>query len=367
MNIERPIAPEKTSNALTDKLSGFSTTDIRRLAMLGLPVLVILVSIGLYASSGRYIDTDNAYVKASWASVSPGISGDVAEVYVKENTPVKKDQPILRLASDIYLVGVEAAKAQVETAKTTVESDRAQYRQRVESLSMAETDVSFAERELKRQSALAKTNNVSQAKLDDSKRAYEAALHKIEVLKQERAEFLAKLHGNPNIAVEEHPTYQSAVAGLAGAEYLLSRSVVKAPFDGVVSHLPKAGDYGRTGMSLFTIVVASHIWIDANFKETEMTYMHPGQPAEIRVDSYPGRVFKGHIESIAQSSGSEFALLPAQNSTGNWIKVVQRIPMRIAVDDQDVEGTPVLRSGMSVNATVDTGHRRISRWFGSGA
>ena len=200
--------------------------------------------------------------------------------------------------------------------------------------------------------------------MDEARHAYDTALQRIELLRQEKAEFLAKLEGNPDLPVEAYSSYQTAEANLAGAKYFLDRTTIKAPLDGIVSKLPRVGDYGRTAAPLFTIVEADHVRVDANFKETELTHMRPEQNVEITVDAYPGKVLHGHVESIAQASGSEFALLPAQNTTGNWIKVVQRIPVRVAVDDQHQDGGPVLRVGMSVQTTVDTGRRRLSRWLG---
>jgi len=364
MNIERPII---TTASRTESPVRFDPIRFRRLAMIGVPALVVLVGATLYLMGDRYIDTDDAYAKADYASVTPGASGDVTEVLVMENQTVTKDQPLLKISSDVYRIGLAGADAQMATARNTIESDRAQYRQKVEALAMAETDAAFAERELKRQSSLAASNNVSISRLDEARHAYESAVQKIDILKQEEAEFLAKLQGNPDLPTEQYAGYQAAVARRAAVEYELSRTTVLAPFDGVVSHLPKPGDYGRVGVPLLNIVATSHVWVEANFKETELTYMQPGQPADVSVDAYPGHVFRGHVESIAQASGSEFALLPAQNSTGNWIKVVQRIPVRIAIDQQPGDGGHVLRSGMSVVAEVDTGYRRISRWFGAGA
>ncbi|TAL00334.1 MAG: HlyD family secretion protein [Rhodospirillaceae bacterium] len=363
MNIERPII----SAALrAERPARLDPVLIRRLAIVGVPALVLIIGAGLYILGGRYVDTDDAYAKADFASVTPGASGDVTEVLVTENQAVTKGQPLVKLSDDEYRIAAAAGESSVDSAKNTIESNRAQYRQKVASLAMAQTDSDFAARELKRQSALAASNNVSISRLDEARHAYESAQQKIALLKEEEAEFLAKLQGNPDLPVEQYASYQMALANKAGAEYMLSRTTVFAPFDGIVSHLPKPGDYGRTGVPLLNIVSTRRVWVDANFKETQLTYMRPGQSVDVSVDTYPDHVFHGHVESIAQASGSEFALLPAQNSTGNWIKVVQRIPVRVAIDQQPSDGGPVLRSGMSVIVDVDTGYRRLSRWFGAG-
>ena len=215
--------------------------------------------------------------------------------------------------------------------------------------------------ELQRQSALAAQDFATKAKLDESKHAVETAQRNIALTKQEQKEILASLEGNPDIAPEQHPTYQLAMASKVSAQTYIERATVRAPFDGIVSQVPKVGDFARTGAPLLSLVSVAGVWVEANFKETDLTHMTVGQPTEISVDTYPGVVFAGHVESISQATGAEFSVLPAQNSTGNWVKVVQRIPVRIAVDKKD---GPPLRAGMSVVASVDTGKRRYQEWFG---
>jgi membrane fusion protein (multidrug efflux system) len=338
---------------------------LRRLLMVVVPGVALLAGGAIYALTGRTVGTDNAYVKADIANLSPDISGSVIEVLVNENQPVAKGQDLVRIDDTNYRFALAMALAEIRSATATVETDRAQYRQKQESLRMAQTDLAFADRELKRQAALGAGKFVSQSKVDEVRHAYDSAQERIGLLKQEQAEILAKLQGNPDVPLEQHPSYQTAKAHEAAARHYLDSATVRAPFDGVATRVPKVGDYARSGAPLLS-VVSKAIWVDANFKETQLTHMRPGQPASIQVDAYPGRAFKAHVESIAQASGGEFALLPAQNSTGNWVKVVQRIPVRIAIDDAPAAGGPVLRAGMSVTAEVDTGARRLTRWFESG-
>jgi membrane fusion protein (multidrug efflux system) len=309
------------------------------------------------------VDTDDAYVKSDMAAVSADISGPITEIYVNENQAVTKGQALLKAGGSVYPLTVAGAEVNMESARKDVESDKAAYRQRVQSLVLAHTDLQFADRELKRQAALAQSQNVSIQHLDEARHAYQTAQQKIALLEQEKAEYLAKLQGNPDMAVEDYATYKEAQVKLATAQYFVDHMVLKAPFDGIVSKVPKVGDYVRTGVPVLSIVSPEKVWVDANFKETDLTHMHPGQPVSFTVDTYPGYKFQGHVDSVAQASGAEFALLPAQNTTGNWIKVVQRITVRIAID-QRPDDAHVLRSGMSVIANVDTGHRRISRWLG---
>jgi len=361
MKVERNISLQEESSSTASGPA--RTKQVRRVLMLFLPALAVVGGGGAYLWTGRYIDTDNAYVKSDIASLSPEISGAVTQVLVSENQVVKAGQPLIKVDDTNYHFALAMAQANMKTAATGVEADRAQYRQKQEALRMAQTDLAFADKELKRQSALGSGRYVSQQKLDEVRHASDSAQQRIALLKQEQAEILAKLQGNPDLPVEQHPSYQAAGAQVAGAQHFINSATISAPFDGIVTHIPKLGDYARSGAPIIS-VVSPTTWVDANFKETQLTFLRPGLPASVTVDAYPGRVFKGHLESIAQASGGEFSLLPAQNSNGNWVKVVQRIPVRIAIDE-DAGKAPVLRAGMSVVAEVDSGRRRFQRWFGA--
>ena len=334
---------------------------VRRVLMGVIPVVVVAGGVTWYLTGGRYASTDNAYVKADIASVSPEVSGNIQTVLVTENQLVKKGQPILTIDDTNYRIAMAGSDAQLLSAVSTIESNKARYRQKEASLKIMEGNAAFAERELKRQSTLAASKFAAAEKLDEAQHNFDSARQNIALLKQEEAEILASLQGDPNVTPEKVPAYQAAMTAKVSAETFIRRATVLAPFDGVVSQLPKVGDYARTAVPSFSIVSSSDVWIEANFKETDLTNMRVGQPVEIRVDTYPGRPFKGHVTSISQASGSEFAVLPAQNSTGNWIKVVQRIPVRISVDEQ--KAGPPLRAGMSVIAEVDTGRSRWAQYF----
>jgi membrane fusion protein (multidrug efflux system) len=362
MKVDRPVAGDPEASEGDWRPSDMRA--VRRLAMVVLPALALAL-VGLaYMFTGRFVSTDNAYVKASIISLSPEVSGLVQKVLVHENEPVKAGQVLVQLDATMYIVGAAMAETGIKNSAVKYEGDRALLQQKVDAIRQAETDASFAQRELKRQAALGPGKFVSVSKLDDAKHAYESAEQHLAVLKGEHAEILARLDGDANLPLEKYAPYQASVAQKEFADYYVDHAVVRASVDGIVSRLPNPGDAARTGVPLLSLVATDKVWVDANFKETEITHVHPGQSAEISVDTYPGHVFKGHVESIAQASGAEFALLPAQNTTGNWVKVVQRIPVRIAIDERPSEG-PVLRAGMSVTADVDTEHRRIQRWFGA--
>lgn len=364
MNIESKLS--FPSDVETDAAAKLRRTQVVRRVLMGVvPLVAVAAGVSWYLMSGRYVGTDNAYVKADIASVSPEISGNIQSVLVAENQLVKKGQPVITIDDTNYLIALAGSDAQLRNAVSAIESAKARYRQKEASLKIMQSNVAFAEREFKRQSTLAASNFAAAAKLDEAQHNLDSARQNIALLKQEEAEILAGLNGDPDVNPEQVPSYQAALTAKLSAETFIKRATVLAPFDGVVSQLPKAGDYARTAAPTFSIVSSNDVWVEANFKETDLTNMKVGQPVEVHVDTYPGRPFKGHVTSISQASGAEFAVLPAQNSTGNWIKVVQRIPVRISVDDQ--HDGPALRAGMSVVADVDTGRSRLEQYFGKNA
>ncbi len=357
MNAERKISVgDAGDDAVPREKKG-----TRRVLMIFVPLLAVIAGLLAYAWGGRFAETDNAYIKADIASISPEVSGNIKEVLVAENAHVTKGQPLVIVDDTTYRIALAGSEAQLRSAVATIESAKVRYREKDHSIALNQTDLAFAQRELQRQSALAAQDFATKAKLDEARHAVETAQRNIALTREEQKEILASLEGNPDIAPEQHPTYQMAMAGKVSSETFIARTTVRAPFDGVVSQVPKVGDYARTGAPLLSIVSTAGVWVEANFKETDLTHMSTGQATELRVDTYPGVVFEGHVDSISQATGAEFAVLPAQNSTGNWVKVVQRVPVRIAVDKKD---GPPLRSGMSVVASVDTGKRRYQEWFG---
>ncbi len=334
---------------------------LRRVLMVFVPLVAVAIGAATYAWGGRFAGTDNAYIKADIASISPEVSGNITQVLVAENAHVTKGQPLVTVDDTTTRIALAGSDAQLRAAVANIEGAKARYRERQQSLALNQTDLAFAQRELARQTALAAQDFATKSRLDEAKHKVETAQQNIALTRQQIAEILASLEGNPDIAPEHHSTYQLAMAGRASATVMLGRSTIKAPFDGVISQVPKVGDFARTGSPLMSIVSTAGVWVEANFKETDLTHMAAGQKTELSVDTYPGRIFEGHVDSISQATGAEFAVLPAQNSTGNWVKVVQRIPVRIAVDTKD---GPPLRAGMSVVAEVDTGKRRYQEWFG---
>jgi membrane fusion protein (multidrug efflux system) len=226
-------------------------------------------------------------------------------------------------------------------------------------IKQAQDDIDYYDREFHRQQDLAAKNISSQQTFDAARRNLQNAQHKLASLDQQLAAIAANLNGDPNIAVEQHPRYRDAVAQRDEAARQLDHTVVKAPFAGIVTNVPSIapGKYLQASMTAFYLVAADHVWVDANPKETELTNVRAGQLVTVTVDTYPDVQWRGSIESISPAAAQEFSLLPAQNTSGNWVKVVQRIPMRVRLDTGD-KSLPQLRAGMSVEVNVDTGHRR---------
>ena len=332
----------------------------RHLLMAIAPVILLMVAIA-YLFSGRYVSTDNAFVRADIANLSPEVSGTIQQVMVQDNQAVKAGQPLIKIDSTNYEILLAASDTQLKRTASEIDAERAKHHENVEELRIARTTFEFAGRQLQRQSKLSAAQAGSEATRDAAQNGLDIAKSKVAVAEEKVKESLAKLFGNPDIAVADHPSYQQMVAQREVTALQVKRSTLIAPFDGVVSHMPKVGDYARTGVMVASLVSTTKVWVEANFKETEITYMRKGQDVEMTVDAYPGHVWQGKVASLAQATGSEFSLLPAQNATGNWVKVVQRLPVNVFLDDAN--SGPTLRAGMSVDVNVDSGTRRIARWL----
>lgn len=326
----------------------------RRILMLGGVFIVLVGGAWLYMTSGRYIVTDNAYVKAAKILITPQVDGTIMSVPVIDNQNVHAGDILFVIDPASYQIAVEEARADVANAYTGIEQLKAQYRQKQEDMAKAQVEVDFAKEEYERRIDLAKKGAVAQTEFSDTKRQRDMALKAVLAVQEEINGILAALTGDPDIKPEEHPLYQKAQATLHDAELNLARTTVKAPVDGMIGTAPQIGDYAREGVPLLNLVGSNDVWIEANYKETELTDVKIGQPVTIEVDTYPGHEWQGHVESVSPATGSEFSVLPAQNATGNWVKVVQRIAVRIAVDPGPKD-LP-LRTGMSTHVSIDIGH-----------
>lgn len=342
-----PAAP-----ANSDKKPSEKKSVKRRLLMVVLPLTLVIVGGGYYLFSGRYVSTDNAYVKADKIMIAPEVTGKLIKVTTGDNQQVKRGDLLVEIDPQPFEIAVAKAQANVAAAAAKVEEIRSSYRQKLEEAKISQVDLNYQETELKRESSLLKDKATPIARVDEVRRDRDSANTKMAQLQQEVAVILAPLMGNPDLPTEEQPMYMQAVAELEKAKLDLSHTKIYAPADGVTGTMPTAGAYAPAGVPLLSLVSSEEVWIEANFKETELTHMVPGQKVDIEVDTYPDHTWKGTVESISPATGSEFSLLPAQNATGNWVKVIQRIAVRIKPEQNPDD--PPLRTGMSALIDVDT-------------
>jgi membrane fusion protein, multidrug efflux system len=312
-----------------------------------------------YVTGGRVMSTDNAYVEADKVGISTDISGIVKEIDVRNNQRVEDGQVLFRLDDLPFRLALQRADAQVGNVANDLNALKANYRDMQAQIQQAQDDIDYYNREFHRQQDLAAKNIASQQTFDAAHRNLKNAQQKLASLNQQLAAIAANLNGDPNIPVEQHPRYRDAVAQRDEAARQLDHTVVKAPFAGIVTNVPSIapGKYLQASMTAFYLVATGYVWVDSNPKETELTNVRPGQPVTVTVDTYPDAEWHGTVESISPAAAQEFSLLPAQNTSGNWVKVVQRIPMRVRIDTSD-KSLPPLRAGMSVEVNVDTGHQR---------
>ncbi len=336
-----------------------SRRKIVRLTLLILGPVLVLIGVGYFwLTGGRYVSTDNAYVQADTVSVATDVPGLVAAVDVKDNELVAQGQVLFRLDDSLYRAALDQATAQVGVVKDELKALQASWNQMQAQIAQAKATVTYSQLEYKRQADLVGRHFSPQSEVDSRKHDLDVSQQQVTALEANLAGIVAQLDGDPTGPIESHPRYRAAEAARARAARDVAHTVVKAPMAGIVANVDtlQPGEYLPEGQAAFSLIATDHVWIEASPKETDLTHVAPGQPAEISVDTYPGVAFKGAVDSVSPASQSQFSLLPAQNTSGNWVKVVQRIPVRIRVDLEP--GQPQLRAGMSTEVTIDTGHQR---------
>jgi membrane fusion protein, multidrug efflux system len=330
-----------------------------RVLLLVLLPLVLLAGLVAYALGGGTVSTDNAYVEANTVGVSTDVSGIVGQVNVRENQPVRRGQILYTLRDLQYRYALARASAQLTAVRDNLLATQASYRQMQAKIAQAKYDLGYSRVQFHRARNLAKVNIVSRTGFDTAHRDLKSAQQAVASLDEQLAGIAANLNGHPTGPVEQYPQYLSALAARDEAARELAHTVVRAPFDGVVTSVPSVqpGRYIGASVTAFYLVDTGHVWVRANPKETALTYVRPGQPVTVTIDTYPGQTWHGTVASISPAAAQQFSLLPAQNTSGNWVKVVQRIPVRIAVDTGD-RNLPPLRAGMSAEVSISTGHVR---------
>jgi membrane fusion protein (multidrug efflux system) len=330
----------------------------RFVLMLALPLLLAVGGSYVWVTGGRYEETENANLRQARVSIAADASGRITEVDIADNPAVKKGDVLFRIDPQPYKIALSQADAAVANARLSDEQLRAAYSQAMAQEKSAASEVDYAQSQYDRAADLAKKGINTTSSLDQARNDLDKAKQQLAVAQQGIESAKAALGGDPNIEADKHPAVQAALAARDKAAYDLDQTTVRAPADGVVYQAAsfKVGQYVNSGTALFALVETGDTWIDANFKETQLTHLKPGQKAEVVLDTYPDRTFKATVEAVGAGTGAEFSLLPAQNATGNWVKVTQRIPVRLSLDKDNIK-VP-LRTGMSADVSVDTGVSR---------
>ena len=343
-----------------------------RWALFLLLPLALIVGAYFYAESGGYMTTDDAYIEADKVGLSTDVAGMVKSIDVTDNEHVVAGQVLFRLDLLPFQLKLDQAETQLGIVRDNLNALKANYRNIQAQIVQAQDQVAFNQRQFERQQVLARQQYAPQTALEQAQLNLQTSQQQLASLQAQLAAIAANLDGNPNIPVEKHPQYQQAAAQHDEAARELRDSVVKAPYAGTVTNVPalQPGMYLPASTTGFYLVATDRAWVEAQPKETELTYIHGGEPATITVDMYPGRTWRGTVASIGPASQSEFSLLPPQNTSGNWVKVVQRIPMRVQIDTSDTS-MPPLRAGMSAEVSVTTGHKHgwphfLTALFGGG-
>lgn len=358
-NVELPKTPEPEAPKGPAGTTGASRKRMpvrkRALLMIALPAVIFGGGFYYWMTSGRYEETENAYLEQAKISIASDISGRVVSVDISDNQHVKAGDLLFQVDPEPYRIALNKADASVAAARLNVEQLRASYNQALTQKKVAADEVAYQQAQFDRKKELAKKGISAKSDLDQAELDLNQAKEKLATAEQAIGSARAALGGDPDIETDKHPTVLAALAAREQAAYELKQTKVRAPADGIVYKAAsfKPGQFVAAGSPLFSLVETGDSWVDANFKETQLTNMRPGQKADVTFDIYPDRTFKASVEAIGAGTGAEFSLLPAQNATGNWVKVTQRIPVSLRLDDAD--GTEMLRTGMSAKVTVDTG------------
>jgi membrane fusion protein (multidrug efflux system) len=353
------LVPElKTETAHAGLLARLRGKRLRLLLLVVIPLIAAAAGLTLYLSGGRYISTDNAYVGAQKVLITPDISGKIARTLVREGQHVNPGDELFVLDPEPFRLAVSQAESRVATVKAEFASVKTNLESLDRLVALGKQSVELKQRDVERKSTLLQTRAGSQADVDAATVALVAAQNQLAQLQKQQADLRNQLLDNPNLPIEQYPAYMQAAAALDQARRDLAHTTLRAPIAGTATQVDniQLGRYVTAGTPVMSVIDDGAPWVDANPKETDITYLRPGQPVTIEVDTFPNRSFRGVVAAVSPGTGAQFSILPPQNASGNWVKVVQRVPVRIRFD-QD-EDTSLLRAGMSATVSIDTGHRR---------
>ena len=331
----------------------------RFLLLVVLPLVALMAGVTFYLNGGRYVTTDDAYVGAQKVLITPDISGKIISVAVKEGQQVSTGDVMFQIDPVPFRLAVAQARAKLDDAKTNHDNLVANVKLYAQTIEIVNAGIALKQKDVERKSALVKSNAGSQLDLDNSGTSLVTAQAQLQLVRMQNSTALNQLLGNPELPLEQFPAYMQAKAALDDAQRNLDLTTVRAPMDGIATQVEQIqlGRFVIAGTPVFSVIDTGNPWVDANPKESDFTYVAVGQSVTLEVDAFPNHVFKGTVGSLSPGTGAQFAILPPQNATGNFVKVVQRVPVRIYFDKND-RFVRKLKAGMSVYATIDTNHRR---------
>ncbi|NAW57456.1 MULTISPECIES: HlyD family secretion protein [unclassified Vibrio] len=345
-----------TTNPEASQLAPKNHKKKRLMLLLVVPAIAIAASVGIYMHGGRYVETDNAYVKADKTLINAEVSGRIINVPVDENQPVKAGDLLFQIDPEPYEIAVAQAQANLKSTAVDLNTTKAEYDSKLANIDTSHSQLAYAKREEKRQANLKKNGYSSDSQYDAAHQKTLLMELEVNTLQKQLKQVEASYGGDIRAPIETNPHYKKAQADLAKAENDLKHVNVYAPADGVVSKVIEKGEYASPGTIAMVLVADSHLWVEANFTEKELTNIRQGQEVEINVDYAPDYTWHGKVASLSPATGAEFSVIPAQNATGNWVKITQRVPVRIQIED--AQDAPTLRAGLSAVVTVDTQHHR---------
>lgn len=331
----------------------------RTLLLVVLPLAALIGGLVFYLSGGRYVTTDDAYIGAPKVMITPDVSGKIVNVAIKEGQRVAPNDVLFQIDPEPFKLAVQQASAKLNDARSTYDNLKANLKIYAQTIDLANEGIALKQRDVQRKSTLVKSLSGSQLDLDNSNTALVTAQAQLQLIKQQQSNALNQLMGNPDLPLEQFPAYEEAKAALDNAERNLRLSTVRAPMNGTATQVDniQLGRFVTAGTPVFAVINTSQPWVDANPKESDMTYVRAGQTVTLSVDAFPNHEFKGTVGSLSPGTGAQFAILPPQNATGNFVKVVQRVPVRIYFDTNDA-AVRRLKAGMSTYVWIDTGHKR---------
>jgi membrane fusion protein, multidrug efflux system len=334
-----------------------SRTRLRMVLLVVIPLIALGVGSYFYLTSGRFISTDNAYVGAQKVLITPDISGKIAKVSVSEGQRVNAGDPLMEIDSEPFRIAVTQAEARLAGVRTDFANLKTNYASMTRRIALARETVDLKQRDVERKNTLLSNKTGSQMDMDNALTAVVTAKTQLETLEQQQDAIKNQLLGDAELPMEKYPPYAQAAAALDQARRDFDHTVLRAPIAGMATQVAsiQLGRYVSAGTPVFSLVDDTRPWVDANPKETDITHLKVGQPVAISVDTFPGRTFHGTVAAVSPGTGAQFAILPPQNASGNWVKVVQRVPVRIEFDP--AEDVRDLRAGMSVTVDIDTGRQ----------